>query len=246
MNCKSKTQKTLWITVFFLGCFLLSVGGKNGTPLSLGNTAAARSVRRNVLYPRERGMLFNLGLGVNGCSDRLCHDVSPMIDLRLAAIFRFMRYYGVGLHMGFLFGYPDDTHRHYLSAFGEASEFDEFWLLVIAPEFRLFLPRGNWDLWAGILPGYARWISHGDFHPSGDGFDAYMNGFVMGWGVGADYFLHRMFALGAAAYFYHPFFDEVCAEVRSYEQCGDIDRWDRHDIGMWWSIGLRFTVFLGF
>lgn len=235
------------MSVVFLGCFFLlpPLQGSSEKTLGVKTAEARRRQRTPPVHRRDRGMMLNMDLGINGCTDRLCHDILPMLNLRFSAVFRFERYFGAGMHMGFLFGHPKDNRRRYLVDFDERATFDSFWLLVIAPEFRLFLPHGNWDFWGALVPGFARWMGEAYYGPR-DWFDASMNGFVMGWGFGADYYVHPMIALGATAYFYHPHFDELCLKEGRVKACYDMSKWDRHDIGMWWSVGFRFTLFFGF
>lgn len=232
--------------VFLLGCFLTNPAKPDDRGfLQIAKPAEARRARGGIAESMEQGIMLNLGLGLNGCTDRLCHDVLPMVDLQLAAIFRFKKNFGIGLHMGFLFGHPKDEVRTYLSDLGRTT-FDSFWLFVIAPEFRLFLPHDNLDFWVGVLPGYARWMADGVFIDPRNSFDASMNGFVIGYGGGVDYYFTEMIALGAAGYFYHPHFEELCYKEGRVKTCYDLDRWHRHDIGMWWTVGFKFTAFFGF
>jgi hypothetical protein len=235
-------MKKLTLISVFAAALLAAPTGRLDSPLQIGAVCEAQ---REGPSARRRGFMLNLDLGVGGCSDRLCHDVMVNVDLRLGALFRFMDYYGVGLHMAFLFGQPRDTTRDYLDALRDSpQEFDAFWTLVVAPEFRLFLPMGDWELWAGLVPGYARWMAHGDFYDPNRGFDASMDGFVFGWGVGGDYYVHPNVGLGLTFHMYHPIFDSVCDEVGNNQECRDIGDWERHDVGLWWSFAFRVTAFL--
>lgn len=196
-----------------------------------------------ILRPKARyGLMIGLGLGVNGCTDTLCSAAEPLMDLKLHVLARLGRYFAAGLQMAFLFNYKADVSKN-----GIENDTRAFWSLLLAAEARLVLPYRNADFWLGALMGYYRWMyqyTYSDSNGSSDVTD-YFNAFVLGGGLGFDYFVHRRFLIGFSFYLYKPIAREVCVdkEMQRGELCSS-DR--KNDIGIWWSLGITFTYYLPF
>lgn len=197
---------------------------------------------------REQGFMFKFGFPmVAGCTDFLCHEIDPIISFRTGVYFRFMHYLAVGFHLTPMFGLPKKDNVHPLVYDPERTvQYDIFWNFVIGPEFRYIFPLKQWDFWAGVLLGFARWGAVGEqVEPTPEpDWEGWMNGFVIGWGLGADYYITKNFAIGADFYIYVPAFDHACTDDGTTRICGDMTKMQRYDVGFWWSIGLLATFFL--
>ena len=149
-----------------------------------------------------------------------------------------MPYLAAGLHMGFLFQDPD-----YDEFWFNDTDVDTLWTYILGAEARGILPFKQVDFWMGIVMGYSRWMVDGDW--GGDEFDAWMNGFVFGWGFGADYYLFPSIALGLTFYLYKPIYDKLCYESdRHDDDCDELTSRQEDNIGVWWSFGFTFTYHL--
>jgi hypothetical protein len=245
MKTKRLVAAILGVVIFGLGAWSPS---PTTEPAPWDSTASAHHTK-NAKRSRVGGFLLKGGLGVNGCSDRMCHDMFPLLHLRFGAYYRIIKYFGLGIHMAFLFNHPDDENRADAVFMPDDAHFDTFWKLVIGPEFRGIFPPGQWDFWLSLVLGYAKWGGDGEVpHPSGPGiadYNAWMHGFVLGWGVGFDYFIHKNMAVGADFYLYQSWFNDYCDEILGTTDCRDLSDWDRYDIGLWWSIGFVFTAWFG-
>lgn len=200
---------------------------------------------------RANGFVLKAALGVDGCTNRLCRDVYPLLSTRIGAYYRFLRYLAVGLHLGFLSSHPDDNLvidmplvRPY------EPNVDRFWKLVVGLEARGIVPIKRFDLWASILIGYSMWGATGEvedpFQPDRDtDWDGWMHGVLLGWGFGLDFFFHKNMAVGAEFYFYKSWFLEYCNDVLGYTTCRDTSEFQRLDIGLWWSVAFVFTAWFG-
>lgn len=206
------------------------------------STAHAR--RPNAMRSRENGFLLKGGVGVDGCTDRWCDEMYPLLYLRVGAYYQFLKYMAAGVHLAFTFAHPEKNNED-----AARVHLDTFWSLVVGPEFRGILPIKKLDLWAGIMVGYSRWAGVGEqYQPGPDrivNWEGWMHGFVLGWGWGLDYYLHPNMAVGAEIYFYKAWYDDVCVEVMGSTDCSDLSNWDRYDIGLWWSVGFVFTGWFG-
>ena len=244
MKMKRLVAAILGVVIFGLGAWSPSTSTTN-RPAPWDSVAEARR-RPNAMRSRENGFLLKGGLGVNGCTDRWCHEVYPMLYLRFGAYYQFLKYMAAGVHLAFLFNVMEDDNQHDLTG----ALLDTFWNLVIGPEFKGIIPFGKFDLWGSVIFGYSRWGGSGEVpHPTDPqrvvDYDGWMHGFVLGWGFGMDYFLHPNMGIGFETYFYKPWYGDYCDEILGTSDCVDLSNWDRYDIGLWWSIGFVFTAWFG-
>jgi opacity protein-like surface antigen len=184
---------------------------------------------------RDKGLMLRLGFGVDGCTDTWCDHVDPMVNLRVVALYRIMKYVAAGLHMAFLFGDPDNNFA------------DRVWNLFIGAEGRGIFPYKQFDFWVALSLGYNRTM--GALEVCGFGVcvdgQSWSNAFALGFGFGADYYLTKNIALGLSFYLYKPWPDEYCEDSnRTNKVCNELSQNDLDDIGIIWSINAVFTYFL--
>jgi hypothetical protein len=180
---------------------------------------------------REKGLAVSLGFGVDGCTEDFCKDVDPMVFLRLQALYRFMKYAAAGLHFAQTFQNPDEG----------GDEIDALWFMMVGAEIRGIFPYKNIDGWMGLTLGFGRWQVDGS--TQGQDFKAWMNGFTLGWGFGADYYFTEHVAVGLNFYLYKPFFEEMCSDpaIMGGDECYDLSDDAKDEIGIWWTLGLAAT-----
>jgi hypothetical protein len=190
---------------------------------------------------RSRGFAFIGSFGVDGCTDDWCNDVDPMVFLRVQLLFRIFKYAAVGLHTGFLFQHPDDP---------PGQDTDVLWNLILGGEIRGIIPWRKVDVWTGFVFAWSRWMWEGEAEILGQTYDLsqWMNGFALGWGFGADYFLGRTFAMGFNFYLYKPWYKKLCIK-NGDKTCPDLDEPPLNaedQIGIWWTVGFNLTFLLPF
>jgi len=201
--------------------------------LLVPRVADAQTPRRN------RGLDITLGVGGAGCTDLECSGFDMSAQTRLQVLFRVVRYFAVGAHVGFQFYSPNRTLANY---------YDLGWSMVIGPEVRGILPVGPLEAWLGFTAGYMRMqvdqenddVNHVDV--------VWGNGFALGFGFGAQYFVHRRIALGLDFWLYKGFFSEMCSFENdtdpTEELCWDLTDDDRSGIGVTFTFGANITFFI--
>lgn len=188
---------------------------------------------------RDRGLEIALGVGGSGCTDLYCAGFDMSAQTRLQVLFRVVRYFSVGAHIAFQFQEPDrNAPRRY----------DLGWSMLIGPEIRGILPVGKLEAWLGFTMGYMR-IQIDQENDDNNEIDvAWANGFGFGFGFGAQYFVHRLVALGLDFWVYKGFFDEACSyendDNPTVESCVELDRYDDAGIGVVFTFGVNLTFFI--
>lgn len=204
-------------------------GGGAGQPPALSPQGIGDSGQ----FAGRRGLDLSLGFGVDGCTDKLCEDYSPMVYLRMQGMFRLLKHFAVGLHMAFLFSSPDIELKDGASLI--------LWDLFIGPEVRGHFPIKNLDLWGAMMLGYQRHQLDASYE--GNSASSWADGFGLGWGFGARYFLFRSFAIGGDFWIYKPIYSSWCSSSTGKDtDCKDID--DQDGVGINWSFGATATFFL--
>lgn len=199
----------------------------------LPQVANAQSQKRN------RGLDISLGLGLAGCTDWACSGFDMSAHTRLQVLFRVMRHFAVGGHIGVQFLAPNRNLANY---------YDLGWSLVIGPEVRGILPVGPLEAWVGFTGGYMRWQIEQENDRDNEVDVTWANGFAIGFGFGAQYFVHRRVAIGLDFWLYKGFFGEMC----NYENdgnptetlCWDLTDDERAGIGVTFTFGANVTFFL--
>jgi hypothetical protein len=212
-----------------------------GAPPPAAPTAAPPPVDQPPEAPphmpaRYTGLMGRLGFGVDGCTDDFCDNVDPMVFVRVQGLYRFMRYVAAGLHASFMFNDPDEP---------AGTDVDVFGVFVVGAEGRAIFPFRALDAWTGFTLGYARYQVNGG--AQGVDVTGYANGFALGWGFGADYYLTETIGLGLGFYLYKPFWDEVCQESNEPmldTGCQDLSDEAKDQIGIWWTLGVNLTFHL--
>lgn len=188
--------------------------------------------------PRQRGLEFNLGLGMAGCTDAACAGLDPSAHVRLEVLYRFIPYLAAGAHVGFQFLDPD---RNWNGA-------DLGWSMMLGGEVRGILPVGPLEAWLGFSLGFMR-MQVDQENNNANVIDVYWtNGFGIGVGFGTNYFLHPKVALGLDFWLYKGFFDEYCTYENDgnprTEACGTLNDDELAAIGVVFTFGMNFTFFL--
>ncbi len=204
-----------------------------GTALLTSPMAEAQTRRRN------RGLDITLGLGAGGCTDLYCAGLDMSAQTKLEVLFRVVRYLSVGAHMGFQFGAPDRN----LPGF-----YDLGWSMVVGPEVRGILPVGRLEAWLGVVSGFMRMQIEQENDDRNQIDVAWMNGFALGFGFGAQYFVHRRVAVGLDFWLYKGLFDKA----HTYENDGnptvetsrDMSRSERAAVGVVFTVGAVVTFFI--
>lgn len=201
--------------------------------LALPNAAQAQSAAR------QRGMDFSLGLGVAGCTDSVCSNLDPSAHFRLQVLYRVIPYFAVGGHMAFQFYDPDRNAPDWLKG---------AWSTLVGGELRGILPVGPLEAYVGMALGFMRIQEDGERIIAADHYRSWSNGFGLGFGFGAQYFVHRSVALGLDFWLYKGFFREGCIVYldasRRVEVCEHLDPDDRARIGVSFTFGMNVTFFL--
>ncbi len=187
---------------------------------------------------RNRGLDITLGLGMAGCTDIFCSAFDMSAHVRMQVLYRVMRHFAVGAHVGFQFLDPDRN---------APARFDLGWSTLVGGEVRGILPVGPLEAWLGFTGGYMRMQI--DQENDNNEIDVmWANGFGLGIGFGAQYFVHRRVALGLDFWLYKGFFDEACTYENDgasrTEECVDLYRDDRAAIGAVFTFGATVTFFL--
>jgi hypothetical protein len=203
-----------------------------GTLFLLPQVANAQSQKRN------RGLDITLGLGMAGCTDWECAGFDMSAHTRVQVLFRVMRHFAVGGHVGLQFLAPNRNLANY---------YDLGWSMVIGPEVRGILPVGPLEAWVGFTGGYMRWQIEQE--NDNDEIDVeWFNGFAIGFGFGAQYFVHRRVAIGLDFWVYKGFFGEMCTFENDSdptdERCGSLDDDERSGIGATFTFGANVTFFI--
>ena len=189
--------------------------------------------------PRSRGLDLTLSLGVAGCTDYACSAMDSSAQVRLHVLYRIIRYFAVGAHVGFQFLDPDRNAPRW---------YDLGWSTLIGAEVRGILPVGPLEAWLGFTMGYMRMQVDGENNSAAEIDQAWSNGFGLGVGFGAQYFLHPKVALGLSFWLYKGFFDRQCTYENDgdpqTESCGSLDDDERATIGVVFTFGLDVTFFL--
>jgi hypothetical protein len=188
---------------------------------------------------RNRGLDITLGLGMAGCTDLGCAGFDMSAHVRMQLLYRVVRYFAVGAHMGFQFLSPDRNSERWV---------DLGWSTVIGPEVRGILPVGPLEAWLGFTTGYMR-IQVDQENDDQNHYDVeWANGFALGFGFGAQYFVHRRVAIGLDFWLYKGFFNEACVLENdlngSVETCTELDDDGRAGIGVVFTFGLNVTFFI--
>jgi len=212
---------------------LLAVLTLATTLFLLPRAAEAQTPRRN------RGLDFTLGLGIAGCTDVYCSGFDMSAQVRLEVLFRVVRYFAVGAHVGFQFLSPDRNAPRWV---------DLGWSMLLGPEIRGILPVGPLEAWVGFTGGFMRAQVDQENDDTNAIDVAWANGFGIGFGFGAQYFVHRKFAIGLDFWLYKGFFREECTYENdgnpTTENCYHLNRDERAAIGVVFTVGLTATFFL--
>ena len=133
----------------------------------------------------------------------------------------------------------------------EGVDSEIYWHMVIGPEIRGYFPlMEKLDVWSSLVFGYERDQADLEGKVMGTKFEqrAWLHGFALGWGIGANYKLNNSLHVGLQFFLYKPWHDEACVELEgggdTDKDCGDISGDDRDDVGIHWNIGLSATYFL--
>lgn len=199
----------------------------------------ARAQAQAQTQQRQRGLDFTLGLGVAGCTDTVCSGLDPSAHLRLQVLYRVIPYFAAGAHLGFQFVDPDRNANRYI---------DLGWSTLIGGEVRGILPVGPLEAWLGLTLGFMRHQIDQENNDVAFIDRAWTNGFGLGIGFGAQYFLHPKVALGLDFWLYKGFFDKWCTYQNDgpieTEACGHLNDDERAEIGVVFTFGLTATFFL--
>lgn len=203
------------------------------TMLLLPQVAEAQTPRRN------RGLDITLGLGMAGCTDWECAGFDMSAHTRLQVLYRVVRHFAVGAHLGFQFYEPNRRL---------ASYYDLAWSMVIGPEVRGILPVGRLEAWLGFTMGYMRFQVEQENDSWSDVDVVWGNAFALGFGFGAQYFVHRRVALGLDFWVYKGFFNEMCSfendSDTTVERCTDLNDDERSGIGVTFTFGVNITFYI--
>lgn len=188
---------------------------------------------------RNRGLDITLGLGAAGCTDYFCSGLDMSAQVRLQVLFRVVRYFAVGAHVGFQFLSPDRNADPWV---------DLGWSMLIGPEIRGILPVGRLEAWLGFTAGFMR-IQIDEENDDNNDIDVrWANGIGLGLGFGAQYFVHRRVAIGLDFWLYKGIFNEICTFENdsnpTTERCGDLHDDERAAMGVVFTVGLNLTFFI--
>ena len=203
------------------------------TLLLLPRVAEAQTPRRN------RGLDITLGLGMSGCTDYFCSGFDMSAQTKIEVLFRVVRNFSVGAHMAFQVQNPDRNSDAWV---------DLGWSMLIGPEVRGILPVGKLEAWIGFTAGFMRMQIEQENDDIDDIDVIWTNGFGLGFGFGAQYFVHRKVAIGLDFWLYKGFFNEVCTYENDDdprdERCGDWTDDERAAIGVVFTFGLNVTFYI--
>ncbi len=212
---------------------ILAVLTLTATLLLLPQVADAQHGRRN------RGLDIALGLGGAGCTDWVCSGYDMSAHTRLQVLFRAMRYFAVGAHLGFQFYDPNRNLANY---------YDLGWSMMIGPEVRGILPVGRLEAWLGFAAGWMRMQFEHENDDNNAADVTWANGFGIGFGFGAQYFVHRRVALGLDFWIYKGFFGETCDYENdgnpTEERCWDHSDDERAGYGVTFTFGANITFYI--
>jgi hypothetical protein len=168
--------------------------------------------------------MTRLGFGVNGCTDRWCEEVDPMVFVRLQGLYRIMEFVAAGLHANFMLQDPDEVLH---------PDIDRMTLMVFGAEARGIFPYKQLDAWSGLTIGYglAGELNGGDA-------ESWTHGLVLGWSLGADYYVTDHLGLGLGLQIYKPFFYRRCEDREGSSGCESLNSSEREKVGIWWVLGL--------
>jgi opacity protein-like surface antigen len=186
---------------------------------------------------RDTGIMLRLGLGVTGCTDDACDHVDPGLNLRLEALYRLKKYVAVGLHFNFSLFDAENVVG------------DQAGHLFLGVEGRGILPLKFVDLWTGLTMGWSRTMIWGSDTYLGQEVDYryWSDGFALGWGLGADFYITRSWAVGLSFWLYKPWYDDGCGWDSATEdsRCDELSEAQKDNIGIVWAFGANATYYFG-
>lgn len=208
------------------------------------------------VFSRQKGMHIDLGLGTTNCSGLWCRPYSPLFGFNFSVLHRLFPYLAIGGHAAFLFRNRTDYQ------FDESTVYqtDKItpWAVIAGPEIRAILAldflKSSFpaiDLWAGAVLGYGVEFIHtrGTSEVSGASWSdtKTVQAFVMGLGLGADYFFLKHLAAGLSAYIYKPFHFAECTRSNigghTGTNCARVKRDFISRFGVHWWAGIKITYF---
>jgi hypothetical protein len=210
---------------------LMAVLTLAATLLLLPRAAEAQAPRRN------RGLDITLGIGAAGCTDVYCDFLDMSAETRLQVLFRVVRYFAVGAHVGFQFLQPDRN---------APARYDLGWAMFLGPEVRGILPVGRLEAWLGFTAGYMRVQIEQPNNANNEVDVEWASLFGLGFGFGAQYFVHRIIAIGLDFWLYKGFYGRHCTyqDETTDEHCWDPDRYERAALGVVFTVGANITFFI--
>lgn len=204
--------------------------------LTVGSAQAAAGRPTDMPPNRERGVMLQVGLGVSDCTDNWClswshGEIGPLLGVPVVAMFRINQHVAAGVHGAFLFGN------------GKEDSLDLAWHIAVGAEVRGYLPYKIIDPWMGLTLGFARSMVMGENGNST--FNGWQNGFMLGFGFGADIYVLPKVAVGASFYLYKPWYDEYCLrdEESNSTECVSLSDRMKNDVGIVWTVTANVTFF---
>lgn len=200
------------------------------TLLLLPQVADAQRGRRN------RGLDITLGLGGAGCTDLECAGFDMSAHTRAQVLFRVIRYFAVGAHVGFQFYDPNRMR-----------DADLGWSMLLGAEVRGILPVGRLEAWLGMAFGYMRWQVEQENDDNAWVDQEWRNAFGLGFGFGVNYFVHRRVALGLDFWIYKGFANELCDyenDGRDETRCWEPNDDEHAAIGATFTFGANVTFYI--
>jgi len=152
-------------------------------------------------------------------------------------MYRIVPYFAVGAKFAFLFHSVD------------ATGVDTALTLIIAPELRgilpisVFSPVVDLDIWTSLSFGYSREMATGTVPSKGTKISSWSDGFSLGWGIGAEYYIIKQIGLGLNFELNKPWYTDICLEAGG-TNCQDLNQASKDEIGIQWSFGIGAIFFI--
>ena len=159
---------------------------------------------------KKSGIMIGVDLGVNGATGQWFDQADPSADLKLFGMYRIVPYFAVGAKFAFLFHSVD------------ATGVDTALTLIIAPELRgilpisVFSPVVDLDIWTSLSFGYSREMATGTVPSKGTKISSWSDGFSLGWGIGAEYYIIKQIGLGLNFELNKPWYTRVPTRACHY------------------------------
>jgi hypothetical protein len=209
-----------------------------GTPSVTGSgSGAAAPLFLTQEKSRKKGLMLALSIGVDGCNDNWCEYVDPSANFKLEVLYRILPYAAIGLHGQFALLNPNTDHYFWENA---ANSF-------LGVEGRGIFPYRKLDAWIGLAFGWTRSLGWSSETVLGHTVKSrgWMDAFGLAFGFGADYYVHKLIAVGLNFWLVKGFYEKACIwDSESNDKvCDDLSNADKNDIGIVWSLAASATFF---